>query len=82
MDATPIDRKPSDERLAARVTELETLCTHLQRTVGELDEVVLAQQRQIDALVRSYERLAAGVESISAQPTAPLKPEDEKPPHY
>jgi uncharacterized coiled-coil protein SlyX len=81
MNASPQDRPDREDRLQVRVTELEMLCTHLQRTLGELDQVVLAQQRQIDGLARNFERLAAGLDTLAA-PQPPLKPEDEKPPHY
>jgi uncharacterized coiled-coil protein SlyX len=69
-------------RLAVRLAELEMLFTHLQRTVGELDQVVLAQQRQIDVLERRLAALGNAVTAISGILTDERKPEDEKPPHY
>jgi len=70
------------QRLSARVAELEALFTHLQRTMGELDQVVLAQQRQIDLLERRLAALGSEVTTISGALADERKPEDEKPPHY
>lgn len=70
------------ERLSARVADLEALFTHLQRTVGELDQVVLTQQRQIDHLERRLVALGSEVTTISGALADERKPEDEKPPHY
>jgi SlyX protein len=76
---------PQDEPLAllsARMTELEGLFTHLQRTVQELDQVVLAQQRRIEVLEAQVLRLAAGLEALSGSSEPPRTMEDERPPHY
>lgn len=62
--------------------ELETLYTHLQRTVGELDGVVLDQQRQIDALERKVAALKLELSTLASSVVEERKPEDEKPPHY
>lgn len=70
------------QRLSARVAELEALFTHLQRTVGELDQVVLTQQRQIDQLERRLAALGSEVTTISGALADERTPEDEKPPHY
>jgi len=70
------------DRLEARVVEMEVLFTHLQRTLGELDQVVLRQQKQIEALERTAKNLGESVGQLSAGPPEERKPEDEKPPHY
>lgn len=70
------------ERLTTRVSDLEVLFTHLQRTVGELDQVILAQQRQIDGLERKLLAMGSEVTAIAAHVADERKPEDEKPPHY
>lgn len=72
------DRDP----LEARVVEMEVLFTHLQRTLGELDQVVLRQQKQIEALERTAKNLGESVGQLSAGPPEERKLEDEKPPHY
>jgi SlyX protein len=77
MNAQPSE---SQSPLSERVVELETLYAHLERTVADLSEVVLAQQRELDALGKK----AATLEAELASTTDPevRKPEDEKPPHY
>ncbi len=80
---TSAEPTPNDvERLAARVAELEGLFLHLQRTLGELDQVVLTQQRQIDQVERRLAALGSEVTTISGALADERKPEDEKPPHY
>ena len=70
------------DQLNERVVALETLLTHLQRTVGELDQVVLAQQKRIETLERSIGALRAELSSLAGAAQQTSKPEDEKPPHY
>ncbi|MGD9723833.1 MAG: SlyX family protein [Pirellulales bacterium] len=65
-----------------RMVELETMFTHLQHTVSELDRVVLSQQRQIDALERTIAGLRHELGALAGAFQEPRKPEDEKPPHY
>jgi uncharacterized coiled-coil protein SlyX len=76
------DASTSHEQLAARVVELETLLTHFQRTLGELDEVVLAQQKRIDGLERKIAALTSELNVLGSSLREERKPEDEKPPHY
>lgn len=71
-----------DEALAARVTELETLFTHLQRTVGELDQVVLAQQKRLESLEGKVAAMRADLNAVSRSGGEERTLEDEKPPHY
>jgi len=73
---------PENDRLLARVVELETLFTHLQRTLGELDAVVLAQQKQIEAIEHRIGGLAADLGTLTDSIVEQRTPEDEKPPHY
>jgi len=79
MHEQPAD---SESRLQARVVELETLYAHLERTLGDLDQAVLAQQRQIDALEKKAAALESDLNGLSGSPAPERKPEDEKPPHY
>jgi len=62
--------------MESRLTDLEVRYTHLERQVAELSEVVFAQQRAIDGLLR---QLAATKTEIGHL-TAPVT--NEKPPHY
>ncbi|MBI3840334.1 MAG: SlyX family protein [Planctomycetia bacterium] len=70
------------DRLNQRVVELEALFMHLQRTVNELDQVVLAQQKRLEVIERKVAALGADLSSVASSITEERKPEDEKPPHY
>jgi uncharacterized coiled-coil protein SlyX len=72
----------SVEQLSQRVVDLEALFTHLQRTLGELDQVVLAQQKRLEVLERKVTAVGAELNSVAGSITEERKPEDEKPPHY
>ena len=73
---------PPWDRLHERVVDLETLWMHLQRTLGDLDQVVLTQQKRIEALERKIAGLTSDLSSLSGSLPDERKPEDEKPPHY
>ena len=62
--------------MESRLVDLEVRYTHLERQVADLSEVVFAQQRAIDGLVR---QLSATKDEI-AQLSPPVT--NEKPPHY
>ena len=67
--------------LAAQVTELEEKLSFQQRTLEELNEVVLAQQTEIERLGRelsNYRKLTE--ELLERNPGEDLP--HEKPPHY
>lgn len=79
------DEATNDEahrKLIGRVTELESLFTHLQQTIKDLNQVVLDQQRQLDATERQLSRILRDVMSLSAGVAEPRTAEEEKPPHY
>lgn len=65
-----------------RLIHLEALFTHLQRTVQELDQVIVDQSRRIDLLHRDLKLLASDVRSVRDASREPRRPEDEIPPHY
>jgi len=64
-----------------RLTELETRISYQDHTISELNEVVICQQQQIDALNALVKQLRAqfnqGSESGLARPD-----EEVPPPHY
>ncbi len=64
-----------------RITELETRLAWQERLIGELNDALAAQQRQIDALEKTVgrmrERLLAALDSGLARPD-----EEAPPPHY
>jgi len=72
----------SNENLNNRQTELESLVTHLQRTVQDLDEVIRQQHGRLDGLQARLARLETELGQLRDTTTIERKPEDEKPPHY
>jgi SlyX protein len=66
--------KPN-EQLESRTTDLEIGLTHQNELLEQLNEVIYAQQKQIDLL----EKKMTNLEKQVGDPTAPV---NEKPPHY
>jgi uncharacterized coiled-coil protein SlyX len=62
--------------MESRLTDLEVRYTHLERQVAELSEVVFAQQRTIDGLIRQLTATKAEIAQLSPQVL------NDKPPHY
>jgi uncharacterized coiled-coil protein SlyX len=62
--------------MESRLVDLEVRYTHLERQVAELSEVVFAQQRTIDGLLRQLSSTRDEIAQLST-PAA-----NEKPPHY
>lgn len=77
----PCENDPTS-LIADRVTKLEELFTHLQRTLLELNEVVIECHRRTDLLEEKLSRLASAVAEQVAGPERPFDPEAERPPHY
>jgi uncharacterized coiled-coil protein SlyX len=50
--------------------------------VGDLDQVVLAQQKQIESLEQTLAAQRAQLDVLDSTVESASKPEDEKPPHY
>jgi len=68
------------ERIDQRLTDLEIKASFSEDTLDRLNEVVVRQQAQIDALLR---QLAALREQIPADGQGtPRSLRDELPPHY
>jgi uncharacterized coiled-coil protein SlyX len=64
-----------------RLTDLEITCTHLERTVQELDEVICRHQQTIDRL--EAELLTLKDQVLLVAPSLTKEPgEEEPPPHY
>ena len=78
----PHNDPAENDRLRERVTQLETLLTHLQHDFQQLNEVVLQQQDRFTAIERQLVRLEQQLRTISEAPTEAIDPLDEKPPHY
>ncbi len=62
--------------MESRIVDLEVRYTLLERQVAELSDVVFAQQRAIDGLLRQLSATQADLAQLSESPT------NEKPPHY
>ncbi|MCY2973457.1 MAG: SlyX family protein [Planctomycetota bacterium] len=65
-----------------RIERLESVITHLQKQVFDLDSVVVLQQRVIDSLQRDVKRLAINSQSMQDSLYERRSPEEERPPHY
>ena len=63
---------------AARLEALETIMTHQERLIGELNEMVTAQWRKIDMLEREVLRLRDEFQNVGPTRDGPEPP----PPHY
>ncbi len=57
-----------------RLTDLEIRITHQSELLEQLNDVIYAQQKQIDVLAKKL----ASLEKQASDPT----PANEKPPHY
>jgi len=64
-----------------RIETIEIKLAHLERSLQELGETVLSQQRQIDSLTARGRALADRLEAFVAT-DAPDSQTFEKPPHY
>ena len=63
-----------------RLTNLEVTVTHLERTVQELNEVVISQQQSIDRLEKELRVLRE--QMLAVEPSLVKSPEDEEPPPH
>lgn len=68
------------ERTEQRLTELEIKSAFTEDLLDHLNETIVAQQRQIDLLVRELSALRQ--QQTDSQPTAFRSLRDELPPHY
>ncbi len=69
--------------LSQRLQDIEELYMHLQRTVSDLDQVIVAQGKKIDELEKQIGGATELIRTLSAAPAGPPPTLlDEKPPHY
>lgn len=71
-----------NKEMEQRLTRLEEMFVHLERTTEELNEVVVEQNRRIARLEMSVRKLHERQERLLASLESPRSAEDEKPPHY
>ena len=64
-----------------RLDLIEEKLLYLERTVAELNDVVLRQQREIDTALARGERLVARLEALG-EPSGADATAFEQPPHY
>lgn len=80
---SPADQSDSENRIA----QLEQQLAHTQRTVDQLNEVVLENTRRLDHQQRSMKAMQQIIERLkhrseSLEGAAERDPLAEKPPHY
>ncbi len=63
-----------------RIIDLETKSAYQEHLIQELNEVVISQQNQIDALEKSLQHLRDYMRSYEGQQNAPEQ--EAPPPHY
>ncbi len=65
--------------LEIRIDELEMRVAHQDKTIGELNDVITAQWKQLEAMERQLRRFGEELEALDAMegPAA-----NQKPPHY
>lgn len=61
-----------------RINDLEIRMAHQDQTIADLNEVITAQWKKLDALERQLKRLGEELETMD-QTEAPA---NQKPPHY
>jgi len=62
--------------MESRLVDLEVRYTHLERQLGELSDIVFAQQKTIDGLLRQLAATKAQLTQLAPAIT------NEPPPHY
>ena len=68
------DKMTMEERL----TQIEIAIANLQRTVDDLNEVIIRQSKDIDSLAKENKLLAAFIKEDDVKPLN----EETPPPHY
>ena len=66
----------------ARLTLIEEKLAHLEKYVGDLDEVVRDLAARIDAQKDGVSAVRKMLEDHLSEPDGPANPADEKPPHW
>ena len=68
------------DRTEARLTELEIKLAFTEDLLEKLDDVVISQQRRIDALIQELASLREQVARTDSNSGG--SPRDDRPPHY
>jgi SlyX protein len=64
--------------IETRLNDLEIRVAHQDQTIAELNDVITAQWKKLDALERQMQRLGEELEAMDAGEI----PANQKPPHY
>lgn len=64
-----------------RLTDIEVKIAHMEHSLGELSDVMYRQQRLLDRLEKSLEKLAENL-ALAGDSRAQTDIADAKPPHY
>ncbi len=64
--------------VASRIEDLETRVAHQEKTIGELNDVITAQWRKMEAIEFQLRRLGEEMQTMDAGD----RPANQKPPHY
>lgn len=67
------------EEISQRLERVEAHCTHLERQVEQLNEVVIEQGKLVDRLKKEVQRQSAAMETWELER---MKANNPKPPHY
>jgi len=73
---------PHTQQLEDRITELEIKSSFHEDLLDKLDQVIIHQQTQIDALCREVIALRRQATSASSDAPRVTNAQDELPPHY
>jgi uncharacterized coiled-coil protein SlyX len=68
-----------NEELSQRLERVEAHSAHLERQVGQLNEVVIEQGKLVDRLKKEVQRQSAAMETLELER---MKATNPKPPHY
>jgi uncharacterized coiled-coil protein SlyX len=70
---------PMDHELAERLARIESHLAHLERQFEELNQVVIAQGRELARLKSAQQKIG---DTIEASEGEHIRATDTKPPHY
>ena len=65
-----------------RLIELEIKAAYQDDLLQTLNDIIAAQQQQIDRLERAYKTMHERVDSLAAKSPEDSSPQHELPPHY
>ena len=68
--------------LTARLAEVEGIVTHQERTIQQLNEVLLQHERRLAKAEARLPQIVGRVEVLCESLDRDRPPKDERPPHY